>query len=137
MQPEATLTRRLHPQVLDADPRGCQDSCYVTFEVTEDLRTWHEAIAIVPVIKTRTCYDEATAWSHRESSLAARHLSSWDVFAGSAVTSSRTASHKAARSHWRVRPRLPEASSTSRRCEAGQPEPVHGGLPSCPFGCLA
>ena len=56
---------------------------------------------------------------------------------GSAATSSRTASHKAARSHWRVRPRLPEASSTSRRCEAGQPEPVHGGLPSCPFGCLA
>ena len=56
---------------------------------------------------------------------------------GSAVTSSRTASHKAARSHWRVRPRLPEASSTSRRCEAVRPEPVHGGLPSCPFGCLA
>jgi hypothetical protein len=82
MQPEATLTRRLHPQVLDADPRGCQDSGCVTFEVTEDLRMWHEAIAIVPVIKTRTCCDEATAWSHREASLAAWHLSSWDVFAG-------------------------------------------------------
>jgi hypothetical protein len=42
-------------------------------------------------LKTRTCYDEATAWDHRENTgqtpAAAWHPNSWDVFHEASVSS--------------------------------------------------